>query len=135
MAPAAGALAAAVDVEHDVVVARRPVDASRDVVQHQRVRARFHAMLWSAHEVSPLTPTAPMTWPAGVVQRQPAAEHVHSADPLPEHEVAGRAVVVGVAAVRDVGVDRVALLQAEEAPARLNRAVEVRGGKRQAVAG
>src|SRR5437899_2268748 len=47
---------------------------------------------------------------AGVVERQPAPEDIDPPDALADHEVAGGAVVIRVAAVRHRRVNRVALL-------------------------
>src|SRR6516164_3726191 len=45
-----------------------------------------HAMLWSAHDVSPLTPTPPTITLPGI-KRQPSTEHINSADLVADHRV------------------------------------------------
>ena len=51
--------------------------------------------MWSVHEVSPLTPSPPSSC-RSVLEREPAAEHVDPADPLPDHRILRVPYVLGL---------------------------------------
>ena len=67
-----------------------------------------------------------------VVQRQSAAEDIHPADFLSAHRVVVLSIVFGVAPVGYFGVNRIAVLQAEETSSGLHRSPQIGGGESQA---
>src|SRR4026209_475381 len=69
---------------------------------------------------------------AGGVQREPAAEHVHTTDASTDHRVVRLPVIGWVATIRDVDIDRIAFLKTEEAASWLHGGVEIRGREREA---
>jgi hypothetical protein len=93
-----------------------------------QVVTRPPAMLWSAHDESPLTPTPPTIFPLALYSARPPPNTFTTADPKAHHRIVALSVVRRVATVRDGGAHGIALLKAEEAAARLRGGVEVRGG-------
>src|SRR6185437_599612 len=66
-----------------------------------------------------------------VVERQAAAKDVNAPDAITDHRIVALAEIGGRAAVRHLGVDRVAVLQSIERAAWLHGAVEIRGRERE----
>src|SRR4051794_33755381 len=60
-----------------------------------------------------------------VVQGQTAAKHVDAADLLTYHRVVGLTVLSGIAAIGHCQINRIALLQTEQAASWLNSRVQV----------
>src|SRR5437870_11614170 len=100
------------DVVDDVVVLAAVRYAGRHVVELEIVAHLPGDVVVGAGSVATHAEAAD-EGPFGVVQRQAAAEHVGSADPLPDHEVLAGAVVGRVAAIGDLLVGRVGFLKSE----------------------
>ncbi len=66
-----------------------------------------------------------------VVECQPAAENVHAADAPAAHRVIALTEVRRRSAIGGFGIHGIAVLQAVQAAARLNRRVQIGGGKRE----
>jgi hypothetical protein len=66
---------------------------------------------------------------AATIESETTAEDVDAADPLTDHRILFRAIVVGIAAVGDGRIDRVAQLQPEKASSRLGRRIEIGRGQ------
>ena len=71
---------------------------------------------------------------AFAIQGQPTAENVNAADSVSDHRVVGRAPICRGSGIGDLGIDRIALLQAEETAARLHRGIKIRSRDGQAFA-
>ena len=64
-----------------------------------------------------------------VIESQSAAEDIHSADFLPAHRVVVLSVMFGVAPVGNLGINRIAVLQAEKTASRLHWSPQIGGGE------
>jgi hypothetical protein len=73
-------------------------------------------------------PKGPHKVPIRVIEGEAATKHIDSADFPPHHRIVSPSVVPGVTPVRNVGVNRVAVLQAEQASPGLNRREKVSRG-------
>lgn len=62
---------------------------------------------------------------AVLVKSQATSEHVYSANLSTTHWIIGLPIMLGVSAVSDVRIDRIAMLQAKQASARLDGGKEI----------
>src|SRR5262249_29603975 len=74
----------------------------------------------------PDAPNYPVTC---IIQREPTAEHVHSADSFAFERIIRGSEIGSWSLISVCGIDWVAVLQSEQAAARLDCGVEIRRGK------
>src|SRR2546428_6726380 len=138
MAKAAGAVAgAAVGVGHDVVndvvraigISRNPRH-SEQVVQAQVVPYAPSDIVVGARGVAAHAKASNDHLPYGV-EGEAAPEHIDAPDSLADHRIVGLPVAARIAGVSDLRVHGVAVLQAIQATAWVDRGIQVGRGQRE----
>src|SRR2546427_12253994 len=112
-------------VEHDIVWTRRvAAHPGRDVIQFEIIADAPTDVVVGARGVAAY-PDGPDYAAGTLVQRESSTEDVHAADLTADHRIARRAVAGRWPHVRDAGVDRIAVLQAVDAAAGVDRRIKI----------
>ena len=120
------------EVEDDVIRPRRVTAYTpRDVIQAEIIACPPGDVVVGTRAV-PADAYGSHEFAFAVIQRQSATEDIHPADFLPAHRVVVLSIMFGVAPVGNFGVNRIAVLQAEETSSWLHRGPQIGGGESQA---